>query len=427
MTATRAIERPRPAVMGLRGRLAIFNESGRIALGSLIANRLRSTLTLLGIVIGVATVVAMASVLSGLDSYMAKSVAALGSGSIYLTKHEASVHVGGAPRREARRNLTIEDAEAIARRCPSVLAVCPSGQTMLRVYWGGARTKHLSIEGGGEDYLLVNDRTMAQGRFFTRDEVLARNRVCIIGEDIRETLFGGRDVLGERVRIGSHGYRVIGVLAPKGSVLGNNQDEIVAVPITALQQDRGWGRDLDNVMIQPRSPRYTTKALEEVEGVMRRRRGLQPHEKNDFGLTTQANLMDLYENMTRAIYGVMLLVSGIALAVGGIGIMNMMLVTVKERTREIGIRRAVGARRTDVLLQFMAEAMTLTILGGLLGIVLGASLALVISMVTPLPVALPLLVVLLALGLACGVGLFFGIYPAYRASVQDPIDALRYE
>lgn len=427
MAETRVMERPWLTAVGLRGRLAIFPESGRLALAALLANRLRSTLTLLGIVIGVATVVAMASVLSGLDAYMAKSVASLGSGSIFLTKYEASVRVGGGPRRETRENLTLEDAEAVARDCPSVLAVCPSGQAMLRVYWQGERTKHLPIEGGNEDYLLVNDRTMGPGRFFTRDEVHARTRVCVIGADVQETLFEGRDPLGERVRIGSHGYRVIGVLAEKGSLLGNNQDELVAVPITALQQDRGWGRDLDHIMIQPRTPRLTVKALDEVESLMRRRRGLQPHEDNNFGLTTQENLMELYENMTRAIYGVMLLVSGIALAVGGIGIMNMMLVSVKERTREIGIRRAVGARRTDVMLQFLAEAMTLTILGGCLGILLGASLALVISMVTPLPVALPLLVVLLALGLACGVGLFFGIYPAYRASVQDPIDALRYE
>lgn len=411
---------------GLGGRIGLLGESGRIALGALWANKLRTTLTLLGIMIGVGTVVSMASVLSGLDRYMAKSVASLGSGSIFLTKHEAGVRIGGG-RLEARPSLKLDDAEAIARSCQSVAAVSPIATTMLRVFWEGAQTKHVTIEGAGQDYLLVEDRTMRSGRFFARGELLARHRACVLGTEVAEALFGGADPLGMQVRIGSHRYRVIGLLEAKGSILGNNQDEVVVVPVTTLQREQGWGTDLDYILIQPRTPGHVQEALEEVEALMRGRRGLAADEDNNFGLSTQQDLLDLYNNLTRAIYGVMLLISGIALAVGGIGIMNMMLVSVKERTREIGIRRAVGARRADIMIQFLAEAITLTVVGGAIGIVLGGLLPLLISVVSPLPAALPMGIVALALALAMAVGLFFGLYPAWRASLQNPIEALRYE
>jgi putative ABC transport system permease protein len=406
--------------------LALLGESGRIALFALWANKLRTVLTLLGIVIGVGTVVAMAAVLSGLDRSMARSVASLGSGSIFLTKFEAGIRVGGGPR-EQRPDLTLDDAEAIRQGCPSVAAVCPAASTVLRLSWAGQQTKRISVEGAGADYVTVQDRTLASGRFFTAGEVAARTRVCVLGGDVADVLFGTIDPLGQALRIGSHRYRVCGLMAEKGSVLGNNLDEVVVVPVTALQQERGWGEVVDYIMIQPRRPELMTATLEEVESLMRRRRGLRVDDENDFGLTTQESLLQLYNNLTRAIYAVMLLVSGIALAVGGIGIMNMMLVTVRERTREIGVRRAVGARKADIMVQFLAESMTLTALGGIAGILLGALFALLISALSPLPAALPADVVALALGLAVAVGVFFGLYPAWRAALQDPIEALRYE
>ena len=411
----------------VRGSASLLAESVRIALRALLANKLRSALTLLGIVIGVGTVVAMAAILSGLDRSMAKSLASLGSGSIYLTKHEASIQVGGPGRRETRPDLTLQDAEAILEQCASVAMVCPNAATTQTVAWQAEETKPITIQGTGADMPAVEDRSLSRGRFFTGGEVLARARVCVLGADVADVLFGAIDPLGQDVRAGSYRYRVIGVFDAKGQILGNNQDEVVAVPVTTLQQERRWGEILDYILIQPHTQPQMHLAREEVESLMRRRRGLGAEEDSNFGLTTQETLMALYTNLTRAIYAVMLLVSGIALAVGGIGIMNMMLVSVRERTREIGVRRAVGARRSDLLLQFLAEAVTLTLIGGAVGILGGAGLALIVSWVSPLPAALPLGVVLFALALSTMIGIFFGLYPAWHASKQDPIEALRYE
>ncbi len=411
----------------LRGQLAILTESILIALRALVANKLRSSLTLLGIMIGVGTVVGMASILTGLDRSMAENLASLGSGSIYLTKHEASIQIGGHQRREQRPDLTLEDAEAIEEHCPSVAAASPNAMTSLVVEWQSQQTKRVSIQGTGVDMPFVEDRTLASGRFFTRGEMWARARVCVLGADVADVLFGAIDPVGLDVRVGGYRYRVLGVLEEKGQVLGNNLDEVLAVPVTTLQQERGWGQVLDYILIQPTAPDQAAQAREEVESLLRRRRGLEAGEENNFGLTTQENLLELYTNLTRAIYAVMLLVSGIALMVGGIGIMNMMLVSVRERTREIGIRRALGGRRRDILVQFLAEAITLTLVGGAVGILGGGLLGLIVSWVSPLPAALPVGVVLFALALSTLIGLFFGLYPAWHASKQDPIEALRYE
>jgi putative ABC transport system permease protein len=416
--------------MPRRGRLAarasLLGESVRMALVALAANKLRTALTLLGMIIGVSTVVGMAAVLAGLDRSMARSIAALGSGAIYLTKHEAGIQMGGAGR-DPRPDLKLEEAAAIARGCPSAIAVCPMVTAALVLRWGDRETKHVSVEGAGGDYLAVNDRATTRGRFFTAAEVQSRARVCLLGSAVVETLFGPNDPVGQRVRIGSWSYAVIGVLAPKGNVLGNNLDEVAVTPVTTLQQQQGWGTVLDYVAILPVSPRAVTRAQDEVEALLRRERGLRATDANNFGLSSQDSLLELYNRLTRAIYAVMLLVSGIGLMVGGIGIMNMMLVSVKERTAEIGVRRALGAQRRDVMVQFLAEAMTLTFAGGGAGIVAGGLLALLVAAVSPLPAVLPLGVVLVALLLSGSVGLFFGLYPAWQAARLNPIEALRYE
>lgn len=408
-----------------RARWGLLRESVHMALAALRANKLRTSLTLLGIVIGVGTVVAMAAVLSGMDRGMARSIAALGSGAIYLTKYEAAIQINGT-RREERPDLTLDDAEDIARTIPGV-TVSPNTQSMAPVSWRENVTKSLTINGCGADELVVSDRRLQSGRFFTREEMIAARNVAVLGPDVADVLFGSIDPLGRQVRIGGISYQVIGILTEKGSVLGNNLDEIVEVPVTAQQRQHGWGKVLDYITILPPAPEQVTLVRDQIEALMRRRHKLKTDAENDFGMTTQENLLDLYNKLTRAIFAVMLLVSGIALLVGGIGIMNMMLVTVRERTREIGIRRAVGARRGDVLLQFLTEAITLTLCGGATGLLLGAIFAVILAAVSPLPAALPVSIVVVALALAVGVGLFFGLYPAWRAARQNPIEALRYE
>jgi putative ABC transport system permease protein len=411
---------------GLPARASLLLESGRMALGALAANKLRTTLTLLGMVIGVSTVVGMASILSGLDRSMARSIASLGSGIIYVSKYEAAVHVGETER-DDRPDLKLEEANAIARGCPSLAAVCPAVTTALVLRWGEQQTKHLYVEGAGAEYLGVNDRTLTRGRFFTVAEVQGRSRVCVLGPAVIETLFGAVEPLGQRVRVGEWSYLLIGVMGEKGTFLGNNLDEAVVVPVTTLQEQQGWGTYLDYIALQPPSARDLPRAQDEVEEFLRRYRGLRATEESNFGLSTQDTLLDIYNKLTRAIYGVMLLVSAIGLMVGGIGIMNMMLVSVKERTAEIGVRRALGAQRRDVMTQFLAEAVTLTVAGGAAGIVVGGLMALLVAAVSPLPAVLPIPVVLIALLLSASVGLFFGLYPAWQAARLSPIEALRYE
>jgi putative ABC transport system permease protein len=410
-----------------RGRAALLTESARMALAALRANKLRTTLTLLGMVIGVSTVVTMAAVLAGLDRSMAEGISALGTGNIFLTRYDAGIHVGGVAARDPRPDLTLADAEEVARQSPSIVALSATSTSRETVTWERAATKLVVIQGSGADYPLVEERPIARGRSFTANEVLGRSRVCVLGTEVADVLFGAVDPLNRRVRVGAWSYEVIGLLGTKGKVLGNNLDEIVVVPVTTLLQQMGWGTVVDYIALKPASPRVVQTALEEVEHTMRRRRGLRADEENNFALTTQDSLLSIYNNLTRAIYGVMLLVSGIGLLVGGIGIMNMMLVSVKERTREIGIRRALGARRRDVLMQFLAEAVTLTSVGGAAGIAVGALLAWVLAAASPLPAVIPGGVVVIALTISVGTGLFFGLYPAWRASRQSPIEALRYE
>ena len=274
---------------GRRGaRSALVFESGRIAAAALRENKLRSLLTLLGIVIGVGTVVAMASVLAGLDRAWAKGVASLGSGSIFLSQHEAAVHIGGE-RREKRPDITLDDAEAIVRACPAVLAVTPVTETTNTLVWEGEETKPVSIEGAGADYLVANDRAVQSGRFFTAGEELARRPVCVLGPDAAEALFGGLDPCGFWVRIGGDRYRVIGVLAPKGSFLGNNLDEVAIVPVRTLQASRGLGRVVDYVLIHElvhlkhlnHSRRFWTEVARLCPGFQASRAWLRARQRTD--------------------------------------------------------------------------------------------------------------------------------------------------
>jgi putative ABC transport system permease protein len=426
MTEVSSKRRDRHRGLSTRARIALLGESVRMAFGALRANKLRTALTLLGMVIGVSTVIIMAAVLSGLDRSMAEGIAALGTGNILVTRYEAGFHVGGTMH-EIRPDITNADAEAIARECPSVAAVSPNVGSSEVVLWERMATKRIAIRGAGADYPLIEDRAIERGRSFTAAEALGRTRVCVMGSAVAEVLFGAVDPVGQRVRIGEWSYEVIGLLAAKGKVLGEDLDEVVYVPVATLQSQRGWGSIADYISVRPTSPRAVQTALEETEQLLRRRRGLRADEESNFALSTQDSLLAMYNNLTRAIYGVMLLVSAIGLLVGGIGIMNMMLVSVKERTREIGVRRALGAQRRDILLQFLAEAVTLTLTGGAAGIALGALLAGILAAATPLPAVIPPAVVAIALGVSVATGVFFGLYPAWRASRQSPIEALRYE
>jgi putative ABC transport system permease protein len=390
---------------------------------------MRSILTTLGIIIGVMTVITMMSITQGLKKSVEEQVSVLGSDTFYIDKFPAIITSGKQWREYSRRkNLTYEDAQAIAELCPSVKVVTaditlyPGEQIKYR----GESTDRVPIWGVTETYLQVFSYFVRWGRFITPNDVDHRRQVCVLGNDVVKRLFPFEDPLGKYVRSGPHRFLVVGVLEEKGSFMGSSQDNLVMIPLTTLQKLAGERLDVD-IGVKPKSPAVLQKSLDEVISLLRRRRGVPYDQPNDFEIHTQDSLMGVFQNITGAAFAVVIGVASISLLVGGIGIMNIMLVTVTERTREIGIRKALGAKRRDILWQFLIESAVLSGIGGTLGILLGFSLGKFVGAVSPLPSVVPVWAILLGLGFSSLVGMFFGIYPATKAARLDPIVALRYE
>ncbi len=406
---------------------SLAGENVRMALTTLWSQKLRSGLTLLGIIIGVATVIAMVSLIQGLNGAIARQIGSLGSGVLYISKHEAGIHLGGDIERKPRKDLTADDADAILRTCPAVAAVSPEIWDQRRVSYGRIETKRIGVAGGTEGYFPANNWSLAEGRVLTAEDVRHATSTCVIGSSVAEFLFPSGGAVGSWIRVGSEEYLVAGVLAGRGKFLGQDQDELVVVPLPRLARAQGYGRSVDHIVAAARTPALAEAAREQIEELLRRRRGVRADQENDFGITSQENLLQIYRQVTQGFFLVMVLISSIGLMVGGIGVMNMMLVSVRERTREIGLRMAVGCRRRDLLGQFIVEASVLTGSGGVVGIALGQGLALLLSLFLPVPAGVSVGWVLLAVAVSTLIGLFFGIYPAWRASRLDPVEALRYE
>jgi putative ABC transport system permease protein len=405
-------------------RASLIWENVRMALGSLVSTKLRSLLTLLGLMIGVGTVIAMMAIIAGLNGSMKKQISSLGSGSLFVTKYEAGIHFGGPPK--PRKDLTMADAQAVAE-CPSVAAVSPGISDGGSIAAGGIKTSYIDFTGVTPSFSVVSDWYPAQGRSITADDVNHRSRVCVLGQGPTDVLFPAGGALGQWVEVQGQQYQVVGVLQAKGKFLGRSMDDTVLLPISVLARNHQYGESIDYMKVKPNSPKDVAAATDEITELLRRRRGVRANQPDDFGITSQELLLDLYKKITGAFYLVTILLSSIGLMVGGIGVMNMMLVSVKERTREIGVRAALGARRRDIMGQFLTEAVTLTLVGGMLGIGLGYTLAGIISLAFHVPLAVSFPSIGLALGISGGVGVFFGWYPAFRASRLDPVEALRYE
>ena len=404
-------------------------ESIQMALGSLKTHKLRSVLTTLGIIVGVTTVVGMLSLTQGLKRSIEDQVRSLGANTFTVRKFPAIITSGKQWRKYARRkNLTYEDALAIEELCPSVQTVAPDinlypGET---IRYGGESTDRVPIWGVTETYLDVFSYFVQWGRFITPTDVEHRRKVCVLGVNILNRLFPYEDPVGKYVRSGPHRFLVVGILEEKGSFMGQSQDNLIMIPLTTLQKIAGERLNVD-IGVQAKGPGSWNAALDEVTTLLRRRRGLPYNEPNDFEILTQDSLMEMFNNITGAAFAVVIGVASISLLVGGIGIMNIMLVTVTERTREIGIRKALGAKRSDILWQFLIEATVLSGIGGTLGILLGFSIGKLVGVLSPLPAVVPIWTIFLGLGFSSVVGLFFGIYPATKAARLDPIVALHYE
>jgi len=409
--------------------LARLLDSWRMALDSLKANKMRTILTLLGIIIGVMTVVGMLSIIEGLNQSMATRIGEMGSNLFVISKYPA-VRFGPHqdPGIRNRKDLTIDDAYALAEECPSILAISPECWAHAKVKYKGHETSEAcSIGGAGADYLLVNNNELSGGRALTDEDILSARHVCVLANEPAEALFGYEDPLGKEVRIKGQRFLVVGVIEPKGQFLGNSQDNYVLIPHSTFEKLFSKDEYYLHFFIQAISKEELPAAIDQSERLLRLRRGVAADEENDFEIYTQDTLMDLYNQITGAAYAIMVGVAAISLLVGGIGIMNIMLVAVIERTREIGVRKAVGARRRDILRQFITESAGLSIVGGTIGIIVGVLVALGVASATGLPRTVPLWSVGLGFSFSVGIGLFFGIYPAYKASKLDPIEALHYE
>ncbi|MAT99215.1 MAG: hypothetical protein CL608_18900 [Anaerolineaceae bacterium] len=410
-------------------------ESIRLALVGLTANKLRAFLTMLGIIIGVAAVITLISVGRGVEAVVIDEFQGLGNNLLFVFPGDIDPS-DPRPPRAGGAGLTLDDAAALADpfRVPDLLGVVPSYDRPAIVTRGRQETR-TTISGTNPQFPLVRNFYPALGTFFTSQDVSSGSRVAVIGQSVYEELFEpGEFPIGEDIRINNVNFRIIGMLEEKGGSGFNDQDDVVLVPITTAQQRlfparRADGKlRVDVIYAQAISEEQQEAAIIQMETVLREQHNITFRDEDDFTILSQSELLGAFSEITSVLTIFLGVIAGISLLVGGIGIMNIMLVSVTERTREIGLRKAVGAKHRDILTQFLVEAVVIASVGGLIGLGLGAVGAAVISDLSPLlDPALDWNSVVLAIGFSAGVGLFFGLYPATRAARLNPIDALRYE
>ena len=416
----------------MKFRTRLLLETISMALDSIRSHKLRSFLTTLGIIIGVMTVIAMVSVIQGLNRSIAGEIERIGSNLIMIQKFDP-IQIGSRSDEERqRKDLTIEDAEAIRNGCPLVgaltIQISPDFLKLPEVKYQNLKSDNAIVFGADENFNYVYAVYLPkEGRSFTAAEIRHSARVCLIGTEVAEALFPHSSPVGKEIRIGPENFTVIGVMGKRGQMFGQSRDNLVVIPYTSLMKYFPYDKSSLQLTVVPRDSATIEETMEQVINLLRVRRKVPPNKPNDFAIFTQESLLNLYNQITGAAFIVMIVISSIGLLVGGIGVMNIMLVAVKERTREIGIRKAIGAKARDIIKQFLIEAMVLTSLGGILGILVGFGIALIIKAATPLPTAVSWWSVLMGLSVSMAVGLFFGIFPAQKAAHLDPIVCLRYE
>jgi putative ABC transport system permease protein len=399
-----------------------YAESWRIAWHAMMSNKVRSVLTTLGIVIGVTTVVLMIIIVQGLNKSFKGEISVLGSNTLYVQKWPWAESDWWVIRKWP--DIGEKEYRALKEHATLASYVVPMVDTMRPVSYEDRRLKNVSITGTTGDYSEISTFTPAYGRFLNELDVAHNRSVAVIGDGIREELFPYRNPIGQRIKIGPNEYRVVGVLEKQGSIFGQSMDQVVFIPYGNLLKKYGKHRDW-TLVLAVEDPKSMENLEIETRGILHKVRKIDPGGKDNFSLNKQSQIMDFYNKVTSGIYGGGIVIAFISLLVGGIGIMNIMLVSVTERTHEIGIRKAIGAKRNHILWQFLTESALICAVGGVIGILAAYGLGKVIDKF--LPTAMTFWVVLLALGFSGIVGLFFGIWPASKAARMNPIEALRYE
>jgi putative ABC transport system permease protein len=416
-----------------------IGEDVRMALTTLHENKVRSFLTVLGVVIGITALLSVVSILVGVYNDVNAVMSDYGPDTLFIFKFDPGIHTSRfTPEELARKSLTLEDAEAIEQFCPAVKLVSASVFPRVSPTGPGRApvvARYHNKEVAGVDYSgtlpateVVFNSIPARGRFFTEAENLHRSDVALIGSDIAKALYPGEEALGKTVLVGGDSYEIIGVLEPrKGQLLKNeSSDKELLVPYRAYQKHHSEDDEvfIGAVAYSGQMP----EAADEIRGLLRRRRHVSFNKPDNFGISSAQEITDQFRQITGSVALLIAVISSIGLLVGGVGVMNIMLMSVTQRTREIGVRKAIGACRRDIIWQFLTEAMVLTGSGGVIGVIMGLGISLLINALLPkLPSAVPLWSIVLAVAVSMSVGLFFGMYPAVKAARLDPVEALRYE
>lgn len=399
-------------------------ESLRVSFRSIRANGLRSILTMLGIIIGVAAVIAMVAIGEGTSARVASQINGLGSNLLLVTPGQATqgrVSLGAG----SLDTLTLADAEAIAQN-DSVASVAPSVTGRTQIVWG-SNNYSTSLEGTTETFPQVRNVSVAEGRFFTHFEVERQFHVAVVGTEIVSNLFEGANPIGQTVQINQIPFTIIGVLRSQGSSGMTNNDDRVLIPVTTAISRFTGGSHVGAIYVSASSADEMEQAMLDIQRTLRMQHGLRGGEADDFRITSQSDILETAQEVSSSMTALLSGIAAISLIVGGIGVMNIMLVSVTERTREIGIRKAIGAKRKDILRQFLIEAVTLSLIGGVIGILLGIGAALLLSKLGGMDTAISAAPILYAFLTSTLVGVVFGVYPAQKAARLKPIDALRYE
>ena len=404
-----------------------LGESFRMALTAIMTNKLRSSLTLLGIIIGVMTIIAMQSLIIGLRNSIKDQVSVLGS-NVFQVQKFPSIGNHDWRKYRNRKDISVDEAKALKRLATLAenvgAEVWEMGQ---EIRYGENKTMPtISLAGCTPEFLDNNGYAMADGRFITEQDNDFSRRVAILGVEVVNALFPYEDPIGKDIKIQGERFQVVGVFDEMGSILGNTRDNRVVIPIARFEKVFGRERSI-NITVKAKNAAVIDACVDQTIGIMRALRKVPPGEENDFEIRTNDQMMEFFDNLTKYVKVVAIAIASISLIVAGVGIMNIMLVSVTERTREIGIRKSIGAKRRDILWQFLIEAVVLSEIGGVIGIFLGLGIGKLVEVATPVPADVPTWTVILGLVFCSAVGMMFGVYPATKAARLDPIEALRYE